>query len=71
MSSTNTTDVLLKRTLRSVLVAFEAPPSVIDQFQLDLIQGDPFTWAQGFFKYRQMNDDFGLKLKILFGLTAL
>lgn len=72
MSSLNTTiDIPLKETIQSILEVFEAPTSVIDHFQLDEIIGDPFIWARSFYKFREMNDTFGLKIKILFGLTAL
>jgi len=71
MANLNSSDVVLSDTIRSILVAFEAPPPVIEQFRLDHVRGDPFAWAQSFYNFRRMEDDFGTKLIVLFVLTGL
>lgn len=71
MADFNSGDVVLSDTIRSILVAFEAPLPVIEEFRLDNVQGDPFAWAQSFYTFRPMQDDFGMKLIVLFVLTGL
>lgn len=71
MSNYNASDAHLSETIRSILLAFEAPPSVIDHFQLDDVREEPFAWVQKFYNFRRIEDDFGMKLKVLFALTAM
>lgn len=71
MDKFNTTDVLLSDTIRSILQVFEAPPPVIDHFRLDDVKGDPFGWAQSFYKFRRIEHGLELKLQVLLVLTGL
>lgn len=67
----NSSDALLRETLHSVLLAFEAPPSVVDNFRLDNVGSDPFTWTQSFYNFIRIEDGFGLKIKVLFILVGM
>ncbi|KAK9897782.1 hypothetical protein P389DRAFT_61698 [Cystobasidium minutum MCA 4210] len=64
-------NALLSDTIKSILIAFEAPHQVIDRFKLDHVSGDPFTYARSFYNFVRVDDAFGLKLAILFGILGL